>query len=153
MAAPIDSKDLAYKLWCENGQNVSATEKELKKREYSISRVTLTEWRDKYDWQGRAARAEAEIKRQESATTEHALLEKLLIQKQKYEEYFESLEIRKVDNQAMYAYTGILKTILEIKQKADKSASQAIKNIEKKAGKSIPEETLRIIKEEIYGIV
>ena len=42
---------------------------------------------------------------------------KVVTQKKKYEDYFNTLAIGAVDNQAIYAYNSILKTLLDIREK------------------------------------
>jgi hypothetical protein len=86
---------------------------------FPVSKPTLLDWRDKYDWTGRAARAEAEEQRATDAVvgaegTAIASLEKV---QKNYEGYFETLDKTKIDNQAMFAYTGVVKSIIELKMK------------------------------------
>ena len=120
MAIPPETKELAYKVWCDHGQNLSETERVLNgELGYVISRQSLHAWKTEYDWEGRAARAEAEGMRIESETAGGALLISSLKQKRKYEEYFETLPVGKVDVGATNAYNGILKTILNIREKTD----------------------------------
>jgi len=65
------------------------------------------------------ARTEAEEKNMQDAVSNDAILTPLLKQKIKYEQYFDGLAVGKVDNQAVYGYNSILKTILDIKQKIE----------------------------------
>lgn len=118
--APVETRELAYSVWCECGQNLSECHRKMNgEHGYVISRQSLHEWKTKYDWEGRAARVEAEKMMMADATSNDAILAPLLKQKTKYEEYFDSLEVGKVDNQAVYGYNSILKTILDIKQKME----------------------------------
>ena len=120
MAVPAETKELSYKVWREHGQNLSETERVLNgELGYVISRQSLHAWKAEYDWENRAARAEAETKRLEKDSTGDSLLSFSIKQKQKYEAYFESLPVGKIDNNAVYAYNSILKTILDIREKAD----------------------------------
>jgi len=117
---PVETRKLAYQTWRECGQNLSETHRKMNgELGYVISRQTLHEWKTKYDWEGRAARAEAEEKHLADATSDEALLLVLLKQKKKYEEYFDSLELGKIDNQAVYGYNSILKTIVDIRPKGE----------------------------------
>ena len=115
----IETREDAYRAWRECGQNIEQTLAALKKKGYSISKPTLYDWIEKYGWKERAARAEAEEKKATDLSTNAesralASLEKVQL---RYETYFETLGEGKVDNQAMYAYTGIVKSITEIKAK------------------------------------
>jgi hypothetical protein len=116
-----ENRELAYRTWRACGQNIEMTAKKLRDMPdgFPVTRPTLMEWRDKYDWIARAARAEAEEQKATDAVVSAegkalAALEKV---QQNYEDYFEALGKAKVDNQAMYAYTGVVKAIMEIKAK------------------------------------
>lgn len=116
--APAKSRERAYEVWRQCGQNITETAKVLKHdHDYDISRQSLHAWKDKYDWEARAARAEAENKQQIESTSDDALLTVILKQKKKYENYFDSLALGTVDNQAVYAYNNILKTLLDIRER------------------------------------
>lgn len=118
--APPETREFAYTVWRECGQNLSVCHRKMNgEHGYVISRQTLHEWKTKYDWEGRAARAEAEERMMTDATSDDAILAPLLKQKNKHEEYFDSLPVGKIDTQAVYAYNSILKTILVIKQKIE----------------------------------
>lgn len=116
--APAESRERAYEVWRSCGQNITETTRALKRdHNYDISRQSLHAWKDKYDWERRAAQAEAENKQQIESTSDDALMTVLLKQKKKYEGYFESLALGTVDNQAVYAYSNILKTLLDIRER------------------------------------
>ena len=111
-------RELAYKVWCENGQHIQKTVAALNKdHAFDITRQSLANWRDEYDWEGRAARAEAAERERAAAVSDSVILDSLISQKQKYEAYFESLKPGQIDTQAVYGYNSILKTILDIKDK------------------------------------
>lgn len=112
----------AYQVWQQCGQNVSETVRELAKEDHDFTRQTIAAWRAKYDWQGRAARAEAEKSVEVDAYSDEALLRSLLTQRQKYETYFDSLAAGAIDNQATFAFNGVLKTIVDIKLKMERQA-------------------------------
>lgn len=116
MSAKAEARDIAYRTWCECGQNLSETERRLNQNGLPVTRQTLAEWREKYDWPGRAARTEASCKERKEATSDEAILSSLLMQKERYEEYFTSLQKGQVDNQALYAYSALLKTLVELRQ-------------------------------------
>jgi hypothetical protein len=108
-----ETREDVYKTWRTCGQNFAETKRELDKKGYFISVPTLTDWAAKYDWKDRAARAEAEEQGMKEALTNRETkaiidLEKI---KGRYEKYFETLGDGKIDNQAMFAYTGIIKSI------------------------------------------
>jgi len=118
LTQPHDMKILAYEIWCACGQNLSECERLLKsEHNFKISRQTLTEWKEKYDWQGRAARAEAEQADQAEDISDGAIMKTLLVQKKKYDIYFENLPVRTVDNQSLYAYSNLLKKIVDMRSK------------------------------------
>jgi hypothetical protein len=117
---PYETKELAYKVWCECEQNLSECHRRMNGHEgYVITRQSLYEWMEKYDWQGRATRLEADQALMVDATSDDSILTPLLRQKTRYESYFDSLAIGAVDNQAVYGYNAILKTILEIREKME----------------------------------
>ncbi len=117
MSAKAEARDLAYRTWCESGQNLSETERKLNRDGLPVTRQTLAEWREKYDWPGRAARAECAEADKAAALTDDALILALLAQKKRYEDYFESLVRGQIDNQALYAYSNILKTLVDFSNK------------------------------------
>lgn len=118
--APAETREFAYTVWCECGQNLSECHRKMNgEHGYVISRQALHEWKEKYSWEARAARTEAEKIMMADATSDDAILAPLLKQKEKYESYFDSMAVGKVDNQAVYGYNAILKTILDIRQKIE----------------------------------
>ena len=118
--APAETREFAYTVWCECGQNLSECHRKMNgEHGYVISRQSLHEWKEKYDWEARAARTEAETMMMADATSDDAILAPLLKQKEKYEAYFDGMAVGKVDNQSVYGYNAILKTILDIRQKIE----------------------------------
>jgi hypothetical protein len=87
-----------------------------------VSRQTLHEWKTKYDWEGRAARIEAEEKHLADATSDEALLLSLLKQHARYEKYFDSLEFGKTDTQAVHGQNSVLKMIMALRPKDNVAA-------------------------------
>lgn len=122
-SADIEARELTFKVYRECGGNVEMTLRELDKQGYKISKPTLYDWIEKFDFKGRMA--QADIKAQEARdldlTLEMQVLSSLNAQKVKFEKYFESLGT-KIDTQAQYAYSNVLMTMINIKAKlgADK---------------------------------
>jgi hypothetical protein len=117
MGAKHEARELAYNTWRDCGQNLSETERRLSRDHgLPVSRQTLTDWCTKYDWKERAARVEIEASRQQTGTDDQTFLAALLAQKERYEKYFESLALGQVDNQATFAYSRLLKSLVEIRQ-------------------------------------
>ena len=108
--------DLAFDVYCTHGGNESRTLIELERRGFRLQRATLRDWIKKYRFKER--RAEVEAERQTAGDSqlsfEQKMLRKLIKQIEKYERYFETTDI---DNQAMYAYTNLLKTVVELSRK------------------------------------
>jgi len=117
MSIDTELRELAYTIWRDNGQNLAKVERLLKQEHRTpISRQTLTVWRDQYGWEARAGQAEAQEKLLKDATRIETLLADLLGRKTQYDTYFENLPVGKIDNQATYAYAGLLKRIAEMQQ-------------------------------------
>lgn len=113
-----ENRELSYRTWRECGQNIELTLRTLKeKHALSITKPTLYGWIEKFDWKGRAARAETEEQRANDAvvSSDSRMVLDLEKQKGKYERYFDSLGETATDTQAMYAYTNLVKTIIDIK--------------------------------------
>lgn len=121
-----EAHEAAYRAWRACGQNIEATVRELRKGGYLITKPTLIDWREKFTWQTRAARAEAEEQSATDAKISHR--EKALVSLRKrmksYDDYLDGLPAGCApDNQALFAYTNLVKTIgeLEMKTSAFKS--------------------------------
>lgn len=113
---PPAYKELAYETWRTCGQNVSETVRRLKAdHAYEISRQSIHAWIERYGWRERAAMAEAAAADMADATSDEAILNVLLAQKKKYEAYFSTLPVGQIDNQAVYGFNSILKTICELR--------------------------------------
>ena len=118
MGSSPETRELAYTIWREHGQNVVETVRVMNSEHgYVISRQSVTTWAAKYGWHDRAARAEAEEKNKAEKASDDSLLSALLNQKKKYEDYFDALSVGEVDNPAIYAYSKILKTLLDIRER------------------------------------
>ena len=75
-SADLEARQLAFDCYCECGGNVEATLRKLKENEYSLSKPSLYDWIDKFNFKER--QAAADLKRQAardaSLTTEETLL-------------------------------------------------------------------------------
>jgi len=112
----IDTIDLAFHIWRRLGRHFESALKEIEKHGYIISKQTLYNWASEYGWYERAEKvdeAEAKTKGKRQSFRQQALGD-LIIQKEKYDKYFDKSEVP--DHRAVYAYTGILKTIAEIEK-------------------------------------
>ncbi len=116
-----ENRQMAFDVYCELGGNVEGARRELKRRGLSLSRATFDEWKDKGDFKGRMLKLDAE--RQKAAddrrTLEQRMVQKLVVQIDKYEAYLEGLAPGTMDNQAVYAYTNLLKTIIGLSRKGE----------------------------------
>lgn len=112
-----ENTELAFDVYCEQGGNVPRTLIELERRGLHLARSTFYDWMKEYRFEER--RIEVEEKRQRlgdgNLSHEEQLMLKLEAQVEQYEKYFQTLQ--KPDNNATFAYTGLLKTISEIKVK------------------------------------
>jgi hypothetical protein len=116
-----EAHEVSYATWRQCGQNIEATVRELRKKGYLITKPTLCDWRDKFTWCDRAARAEAE--EQKAGDAKISSREKALVSLRKrlqsYDDYLDSLPAgNHPDNQALFAYTNLVKTIGDIEMKA-----------------------------------
>lgn len=116
-----ENRELAFRTWRECGQNIELTVRTLKDRDgLPVTKPTLYNWIDKFNWKERAARAEAEEQKAGDiqVSFEEKMLADLAKQKGKYERYFETLDDATPDNQAMYAYTALVRLIADIRKKS-----------------------------------
>jgi hypothetical protein len=120
IAHNTETREEAYRTWKASGQNVDRALKELKKGGFVLCRETLSAWRDRYAWKERAAGAEAREGKQKDGNADDTirLIADLESQKARYERFFQSLDETGIDNQATYAYTGLVKAIADIRKKA-----------------------------------
>jgi len=113
-----ENRELAYRTWRECGQNIELALRTLKEKHgLSITKPTIYGWIDKFNWKDRAARAETEERKANDVVVsdEARMVLDLEKQKGKYERYFDSLGEAATDTQAMYAYTNLVKTIIDVK--------------------------------------
>jgi hypothetical protein len=84
-----------------------------------LSAPTLYAWEKEGGWAERMKAADKELAkaRDFQGSFEERMMIKLALQIEKYERYFECLEAGRMDNQAMYAYTNLLKTVVELSRK------------------------------------
>jgi hypothetical protein len=149
MSAPLQTKEAAYQAYINCNQNLTETVRELKKRGYVISRQTLSDWKQKYDWDGRAARTDIEQNRVDNALSDYSLIKPLLDQLPRYEEYFATLPVGQLDNQAVYARNHIIKTIFSIKESVEKRKGNIDESINPANQKIIktPQDALKALEE------
>lgn len=120
---PHDMKQIAYDAWRGCGQNLVETARALKRdHNFTVTRQTLASWRDEYDWEGRAARAEAEAGKTEDICTEKGIMAIMSRQVQRYTDYFEQLPPGKMDNQAGFAFASLCNSLLTNLRKGSRPA-------------------------------
>jgi hypothetical protein len=147
-----ENLELAYQTWRECGQNDTETARRLEAKGFKLSRQTVIEWKEKYNWLERSARVEAEDQRARSATDnlQTKLLTSLVIQQQRYDAYFTTIAPR-IDTYAITAYTALVKTIAEIdRKKMIAKTAEEVSQIAKQGG--LTEQTAQQIREQILGI-
>ena len=115
-----ENLELAYRIWRECGQSPEATVRKLNsEHDFTVSRQTIYEWMEKYNWKARAALAEAveQKAKDPQLSGEERMVAALASQIARYEAYFETLTPKEMDSQAVYAYTNLITTIQNIRQK------------------------------------
>ena len=154
-----ENQELAFRTWRACGQNIELTIRTLKRDHgLPISKPTLYDWIDKFNWKDRAARADAEEQKADDAqmSFEEKMLADLVKQKEKYERYFETLKEGVTDNQATYAYTALVRLIADIKKKTPDPAARAKKPLtdESRGAKAVglTKEKAKEIREKILGV-
>jgi len=115
-----ESRELAFRCYQKCGGNVEATLRELEKEGLKLSKPTLYEWMEKFNFKERLKNADAVA--QEASDAKMQYREKILLdlkkQKERYDVYFDSIAPQ-VDNQAQYAYDNLVKTICDIQKAID----------------------------------
>lgn len=131
-------RELAYRVWCENGQHIQKTVAALNKHhDFDITRQSLSKWRDEYDWEGRAARAEAAQRELEDACSDETMLATMIQEQNRITAYLNSLAPGvKPDSQLIHALRGVVDTIQAIKQGIENRRKEGVKTDQ--AGVSIP---------------
>lgn len=113
-----ENRELAFRVYCEEGGNVEGTLRRLEKDHgLKLSKPTFYEWMKKFNFEERLKNIDAERQKanDNQISFEEKMMSDLMRQKEKYEAYFEALS--GIDNQAQYAYTNIVKTIIELSRK------------------------------------
>jgi hypothetical protein len=112
-----ENRELAFKKYCECGGNVEMTIRALEKEDLKLSKKTFYEWMKKFNFEERRTKVDVErqIVTDSQISFEERMLSDLLKQKEKYEKYFEG--ITGIDNQAQFAYAGIIGKLFDIKMK------------------------------------
>jgi hypothetical protein len=118
-----ENRELAFSVYCAQGGNVEASLRELEKQGLKLSKPTFNEWREKFRFDERlqAIDREKEKAADNQLSFEDRMLNALQAQKEKYERYFEKNE--KLDHQAQYAFAGLIKTMMEIRERTGKYKS------------------------------
>lgn len=157
-----ETRELAFRTWRAQGENVEQTVKTLKKEHgVGVTKPTIYGWMEKFNWKERATRADAEAQKTRDVivSDEERILADLEKQRKKYEQYFETLGVAAIDPQATYAYNSLAKTITDIKCKmrlagvkaqAKKTADDVAQTL-KNGGMS--EDTAKEIRRKILGIL
>lgn len=124
-SADLEFREKAFQAYRECGGNIEGSIKKLKAWGHSASKPTFYALIEKFNFKERLATVDVKTREAKDAalTTEERLLTDLMRQKDKYERYFESIGTA-IDNQAQYAYTSLVTTIVSIKAKlgADRQA-------------------------------
>jgi len=112
-----ENRELAFRIYCEQGGNVEATLRAMDKAGLKLSKPSFNEWREKFNFEDRRVKVDAERQKTKDCqiSFEDQMMNALIKQKDKYEAYFETLSVP--DHQAQYAYAGVIKTIFEIRTK------------------------------------
>lgn len=123
------TRDLAFRVWRECGQNWTETERRLR-NEHDLRKLTrqrLYDWAAADGWQDRAARLQVEEERAELAKMlgREAILADLMKQKRSYEAYLDGLPAGKMDNAARQAYAQLCKTIMQVQDKVESGAGRS----------------------------
>lgn len=144
-----ENRELAFKRYCENGGNIEGAIRALQKDGLKLSKPTFYDWLKKYNFEERRTKVDMERQkaRENQISFEDKMLNDLVRQKEKYEKYFEATDL--LDNQATYAYTGIIKTIIDVKKKL--AVSDVVKKAETDKAMT-KEELLKMLKEDVYGL-
>lgn len=125
MGRSIDEeiKEKAFQLWRKNGQSPTKVARVLADQGHVITRQTIDAWANdpECDWKGRSARADAveQEAKDPELSGEERMIAALSRQAKRYEEYFETLTVKNMDSQAVYAYTNLISTLQSIRQKTD----------------------------------
>jgi predicted nucleotide-binding protein (sugar kinase/HSP70/actin superfamily) len=116
-----ESRELAFRCYQKCGGNVEATLRELEKEGLKLSKPTLYDWMEKFNFKARLKNADAVV--QEAADIKQHYREKILAdlkkQKERYDKFFEGLAESQIDTQATYAYNSLCKTISDIQRDLD----------------------------------
>jgi len=116
-----ESRELAFATYRECGGNVEKTLREIEKKGLKLSKPTLYEWMEKFNFKERLKNADALA--QEASDTKIQYREKIVLdlkkQKVRYDKFFETLSEGQIDTQATYAYNSLCKTISDIQRDLD----------------------------------
>ncbi|WP_420267106.1 hypothetical protein [Candidatus Magnetominusculus dajiuhuensis] len=122
-----ENLELAFHIWREEGTNVKKTLSRLNQEHgFRLSQPTFYDWIKRYGWRERLARLDAqELKGQEVSHSPDPLVS-IAKQVEKYDRYFEGLGEAGIDNEAMSAYTNLVKTRAQLIEKQRAYKGQTI---------------------------
>jgi len=131
MARPYDPKirEFAYTVWRDCGQSVAEASRVLaSEHKYCLPSQTLASWRNKYNWEKRAAQAEAEERLMAQKSSPSMMLLSLARQAQRYEAFLDELPAGSLpDPQVQYALNSVYTRMQSIrKQRDDEAEGQGI---------------------------
>ncbi|BCS55184.1 hypothetical protein [Geobacter sp. SVR] len=114
----VENRETAFTVWRECSGNIELTLRTLRDQHgLSLTKPTLYDWKEKFGWENRAARADAVSQEVADNAADNLMLKALLDQKKKYEQYFETLGPTGIDTQATYAFNSLIKTICDIQNR------------------------------------
>ncbi len=104
-----ENVELAFEIFRAHGGNKGRTIASLAGRGLRISRPTLDRWAKQNSFQERLVAGDSRF------SFEERMMLKLVAQIENYEKYFAAKT--EMDNQAVHAYTNLLKTVIELSRK------------------------------------
>lgn len=104
-----DNIQMAFEVFCAQGGNKVRTHDELGRRGLRITRRTLDRWARQNSFYERRMAEDSRF------SFEERMMLKLVGQIDKYEKYLDTKN--EMDNQAVHAYTNLLKTVIELSRK------------------------------------
>lgn len=123
------TRELAFRVWRQNGQNWTEALRVMQSAHgfKKLTRQRLYDWAEQDGWQDRAARLQHEAEKAELAEMlgRERFLADLERRKKQYEDYFDGLKPGQMDNAAVTAYAGLLKTMEQMQTKIEAGAGRS----------------------------
>lgn len=123
------TRELAFRVWRQAGQNWAEALRVMQNAHgfTKLTRQRLYEWAQDDGWQDRAARLQHEAERAELAEMlgRERFLADLERRKKQYEDYFDGMKPGQMDNAAVTAYAGLLKTMEQMQTKIEAGAGRS----------------------------